>query len=171
MRIPSTQGRNLLQLLRGLTAPIGTPSHQTPHPFSLSSFDTFDKDLSSEAQNLSLVDDKPIISPFTNPTFQAPAKNVSIESSLDPSSGIFSTNASMDAIFSSTDGKSYDRDWIRTHNVNDDILKGTPSKHKLDLLVRHGAVIVGDRLCVTYHSLGKPVMEEGKVSVQHDLSE
>ena len=76
------------------------------------------------------------------------------------------TDALADRIFSSTDGKPYDRDWIKTHNVKQDILKGIPSKHKLDLLVRHGAVVVGDKLCVTYNSSGNPVIIEGEVSLQ-----
>lgn len=49
------------------------------------------------------------------------------------------------------------------HNVNGDILEGVPTKHKLNTLVRHGAVIVGDKLCVTYHSSGNPHIIEGEL--------
>lgn len=170
IRIPSTQGRDLLRLLCGLIAQIGTPTHQITPPVGLSSAHTVDEDLSIEAQTLSLVDDKSTALPSSTRDLQAPAK-ASIESDVDCSSGNFSTAAWMDAIFSSADGNSYDRDWMKTHNVNDDILKGTPSKHKLDMLVRHGAVVVGDKLRVTYRSSGNPVIEEGEVRVQHQLSQ
>ena len=163
--IPSTQGRNILQLLRGLTAQIGTPFHHTTPPICLSSARTVDEDISSEAQTLSLMDNKSTASASSTPVLQAPVKTPT-NSNID-----FSTNALIDAIFLSSDGKPYDRDWIRTHNVNDGILKGTPSKHKLDLLVRHGAVVVGDKLRVTYSWSEKPVIEEGQVRAQQNLSQ
>lgn len=86
-------------------------------------------------------------------------------SKLRPTSGtgIVNADAWVCGIFASADGKPYDRDWMSKHNVNDDILEGVPSKHKLDALVRHGAVIVGDKLCVTYHSSGNPHTIEGEV--------
>ena len=71
----------------------------------------------------------------------------------------------MDAVFSSADGNPYVRDWISKHGLNEEILTEIPnSKHKLDLLVRHGAVVAGDKLCVTYHSSGSPVVIKGEVS-------
>ena len=137
IHIPSTQGRNLLRLLCGLTAQIGTPTRQTTPPFDLN---TVYEDLSSDAQTPRPKDNKATVPASSAPTIQAPAK-ASTESSLGPSTRISSTDAWMDAVFSSADGESYDRDWIRIHNVNGSILEGTPSKHKLDLLVRLGPAV------------------------------
>lgn len=159
IHISSTRGRDLLRLHRELTAQIGTPTYQTTPPFGLN---TVYEDRSSGAQTPTLKDNEPSIPASSAPTVQPPAK-VSTDSSLDPRTGFSSTDVWMDTIFSSADGQSYDRDWIKIHNVNDSILKGIPSKHKLDLLVRFGAVVVGDKLCVTYHSLGYPVIREGEV--------
>lgn len=44
--------------------------------------------------------------------------------------------------------------------------RGLPNNYTLDLLVRHGAVVVGDKLCVTYHSPGTPVVIGGEVSLR-----
>ena len=76
--------------------------------------------------------------------------------------GIVDAGAWMHGIFSS---EIYDRDWMSKHNVNDDILDGIPSKHKLNVLFKHGAVFVDDKLCVTYHSSGNPTVKEGEVSI------
>lgn len=102
-------------------------------------------------------------SKMTAPTHRAPV----VVPSMPSSTGTVDTDAWIDRIFSSAEGKPYDRNWISVHNVNEDILKGVPSKHKLDLLVRHGAVVVGDKLRVTYHSSGNPVTIDGEVSLQH----
>ena len=80
----------------------------------------------------------------------------------NPGAGIVDAGAWMHGIFSSEE---YDRDWMSKHNVNNDILEGTPSKHKLNALVKHGAVFVDDKLCVTYHSSGNPTVIEGAVSI------
>lgn len=66
-------------------------------------------------------------------------------------------------ILSATNGKAYDREWMIKNSISEDGLNGAPSKHKLDLLVRYGAVKVGDRLCVTYHPDGGPVVKVGEV--------
>lgn len=49
------------------------------------------------------------------------------------------------------------------YNVNEDCLDGYPSKHKLDVLLRYGAVKVGDRLSVAYHPDSGPVDLVGEV--------
>ena len=99
----------------------------------------------------------------------APVRGASagLASTLHPNSdaGVINVDVWVDGIFSLADGRPYDRDWIRNHNVNDDILKGDSSKHKLDLLFRYGAIIPGDKLCVTYRLSGAPVIIEGEVSL------
>ena len=82
------------------------------------------------------------------------------------------TVAEMDAVFTSAEGNPYDRDWMSNHGLNEEVLTEIPnSKHKLDLLVRHGAVIAGDKLCATYHSNGSPIVIEAEVSspINHAL--
>ena len=69
-----------------------------------------------------------------------------------------------DQILSSANRQPYDRDWMDRYNVNEDCLNGYPSKHKLDVLLRYGAVRVGDRLSVTYHPDSGPVDRFGEVS-------
>ena len=81
------------------------------------------------------------------------------------SAAIVDTDAWVDGIFSSSNGTSYDRNWISNNDVDDEqVLKGTASKHKLDVLIRYGAVVVGDKLCVTYNLSTNPKTVEGVVS-------
>lgn len=72
-------------------------------------------------------------------------------------------NAQMEQILESTDGQPYDRNWIANNGVDEEVLTGWTSKHKLDLLVRHGAVVAGDKLRITYHGPQGAVTEEGTV--------
>lgn len=68
-----------------------------------------------------------------------------------------------DQILSSANRHPYDRDWINRHCIKEDCLDGSLSKHKVDVLIRHGAIRVGDRLCVTYHPDSGPVVKAGEV--------
>ena len=68
-----------------------------------------------------------------------------------------------DQILSSANRQPYDRDWMKKYSISEDCLDGRQSKHKLDALLKQGAVKVGDKLCVTYHSDGGPVVKTGKV--------
>lgn len=69
-----------------------------------------------------------------------------------------------DQILSSANRQPYDRDWMNNYNISETCLTGSPSKHQLDVLVRFGAVKVGDKLCVTDHPDGGPVVIVGEVS-------
>ncbi|CAD6574457.1 MAG: hypothetical protein ASARMPREDX12_006595 [Alectoria sarmentosa] len=71
-----------------------------------------------------------------------------------------------DQILSSANRQPYDRDWMKKYSISEDCLDGCQSKHKLDALLRQGAVKVGDKLCVAYHSSGGPVVKTGEV-LQH----
>lgn len=68
-----------------------------------------------------------------------------------------------DQILSSGNRQPYDRDWMKKYSISEDCLDGCQSKHKLDALLRQGAVKVGDKLCVTYQSNGGPVFKTGEV--------
>ena len=68
-----------------------------------------------------------------------------------------------DDILSSANRQPYDRDWMGKYGINEECLDGSTSKHKLDMLVRHGAVKVGDKLRVTYYQDGGPVIKIGEV--------
>lgn len=68
-----------------------------------------------------------------------------------------------DKILSSANRQPYDRDWMERYNISDDYLNGSVSKHRLDVIVNHGAVKVGDKLCVTYDPDGGPVAGFGEV--------
>lgn len=68
-----------------------------------------------------------------------------------------------DQILSSANRQPYDRAWMANYNINDDCLNGYTSKHKLDVLLRYGAINVGDRLCVAYHPDSGPVVKFGEV--------
>ena len=180
IRINPTLGPELLRLLRGLSQQIGPPAQLSALPFTSTASTTIDDDLESNVQELSLTANASI-----PPRSSAPARRrkatvssnafthasgpsaaiSSMTSSVSSTEG-FNTSAWIDGIFSSVEGKPYDRDWMRVHNVEENKLKGVPSKHKLDQLVRHGAVVVGDKFCVTYHSSGDPVTLEGEVSLQ-----
>ena len=180
IRINSAKGPELLQVLHGLSQQSSPLAQLSALPFTVTSSTTLNDDLANNAQDMSLTKNDSVSATSSAPvtrrkaptstTASAPilgaSTAVSRIPSPDSSTGAINSDTWMDQVFSSTDGKPYDRDWIRIHNVNKDMLEEIPSsKHKLDLLVRHGAVIVGDKLCVTYHSSGDPVVMEGEVSL------
>ena len=167
-------------VLRDLSRPTGTLNPLPTLPFASTPPATVDDGPASDAQppsstaNASAPPSSP--APDVNGTASGPSNrsasvprtSAALSSMLSPApgSGIVDLEGWVDGIFSSANGQAYNRDWISRHNVNEDILKGDPSKHKLDMLFRHGAVIVGDRLRVTYHSSGNPVVREGVVSTR-----
>ena len=166
-------------LLRGLSQPKCPPSEVSAPPFALTPSTAIDNDLAGDAQtqpstaNASAQPSSPASSAnraadvssdrFDPDTHASPALSRTLRPNLG--AGIVNANAWVDGIFSSADGEAYDRDWISNHDVNNDILEGTPSKHKLNVLVKHGAVIVGDKLCVTYHASGNPTVIKGEASI------
>lgn len=178
IRIKPTVGPELLRVLRGLSLQTGPLTQQPALPFAATASTSLDDGLAENAQKISLTSNtsalplssaavhskKAPTSLNTLASVRGASAALSSKSSPNASTGSFSTDAEINGIFSSADGKPYDRDWITAYNVNEDILKGVPSKHKLDLLVRHGAVVVGDKLCVTYYLSGDPVVLEGEVS-------
>ena len=177
IRIDPSRGPGLLH---DLSRPTGTLNPLPTPPFTSTPPATVDDGLASDAQhpsstaNASAQPSSPApdvngtASGTSNRSASVPRTSAAPSSMLSPvpGSGIINLEGWVDAIFSSANGQSYNRDWISRHNVNEDILKGDPSKHKLDMLFRHGAVIVGDRLRVTYHSSGNPVVREGVVSTR-----
>lgn len=182
IHINSAMGPELLRVLRGLSQQSSPVTQLSKLPFALAPSTTLDDDLANDAHKLSLTANGSTRPPSSAPvprrkatvSVNTLAPVLSASTALSRVSGptssteTFNTEAWVDQIFSSADGKPYDRDWIRVHNVNENVLKGIPSKHKLDLLVRHGAVVVGDKLRVTYHSSGNPVIVDGIVSLSLD---
>ena len=166
-------------LLRGLSQSDGLPSQVSAPPFALTPSTTVDDDLVGDAQiqpptaNASAKPSSPASEAKTaadvssNKSASESHASSALSGTLRPNSGagIVNADAWVDGIFSSADGEAYDRDWMANHDVNNDILEGAPSKHKLNVLVKHRAVIVGDKLCVTYHSSGNPTVIEGEVSI------
>lgn len=152
------------ELLGGLSQPSGPLTQLAALPVVSTLYTTHDDAVASSAQNLPSINNAP-----AQPSLSASSssRTAGLASTLRPNSaaGVINPDAWVDGIFSSADGRPYDRDWISNHNVNDDILEGDPSKHKLDLLFRYGAIIPGDKLCVTYRSSGNPVIIEGEVSL------
>lgn len=71
-----------------------------------------------------------------------------------------------DEILSSANGQPYDRDWMNKYGISEECLKGSRSKHRLQMMVRHGAIKVGDKLCVTYYPGRGPVVKVGKVCLR-----
>ena len=96
----------------------------------------------------------------TPDTHTSPALSSTLRPNTDAE--IVDADAWVDAIFSVEE---YDRKWMRKHDVNNDILEGRPSKHKLNVLVKHGAVFIDDELCVTYLSSRNPEVKKGVVSI------
>ena len=148
-------------------------------PFAATAARNLDDALTNEAQNISsssrastrlpssagVRSKKSSTSVKTSAPVSGTSAAASSGSSPTPSTVAPGTIAQLDAVFSSAEGTPYDREWISNHGLNEEVLTEVPnSKHKLDLLVRHGAVVVGDKLCVTYHSSGSPVVVEGEVS-------
>lgn len=68
-----------------------------------------------------------------------------------------------DQILSSANRQPYDRDWMTKYNINEDCLNGPPGRHKIDVLLRYGAIKAGDKLCITYHPDGAPALRYGEV--------
>ena len=158
------------ELLGGLSQPSGPLTQLAPLPVVSTLYATHDDAVASSAQNLPSIENAPA-QPSSSASSSsrtagvasntpAPVHGASagLASTLrpDPAAGVINPDAWVD-------GRPYDRDWISNHNVNDDILKGDSSKHKLDLLFRYGAIVPGDKLCVTYRSSGNPVIIEGEV--------
>ena len=179
VRIEPAAGPHLLRGLCALSQPSGSPSQLSGLPFAATAARNLDDALANEAQNISLSSRASIRLPSsaafrskkasTSAKTPAPVRSTSAatssRSSPAPSTVAPGTIAQMDAIFSSAEGNPYDRDWISNHGLNEEVLTEIPnSKHKLDLLVRHGAVVAGDKLCVTYHANGSPFVIEGEVS-------
>ena len=69
----------------------------------------------------------------------------------------------MDRVFNAAVNKNYDRKWMPQSDLDGSLLYGWTSRHKLDQLVRHGAVVVGDILRVTYESAAGNVFKDGQV--------
>lgn len=167
------------ELLGGLSQPSGPLTQLAALPVASTLYTTHDDAVASSAQNLPSIENAPAqpsssassssrtAGVASNTPAPVHGASVGLASTLRPNSaaGVINSDAWVDGMFSSADGRPYDRDWISNHNVNDDILKGDPSKHKLDLLFRYGAIIPGDKLCVTYRSSGNPVIIEGEVSL------
>lgn len=176
IRIEPAAGPDLLCALYAFSEPTGSPSQLSRLPFAATAARNPDDALANEAQNISLSSSRRPSSAAvrskkasTSAKTSAPVCGTSAASSSRsspaPSTVALGTVAQMDAVFSSAEGNPYDRDWISNHGLNEEVLTEIPnSKHKLDLLVRHGAVVAGDKLCVTYHSDGSPVVIEGEVS-------
>ena len=71
--------------------------------------------------------------------------------------------ARLEESFTSTDGVKYDRKWLEKNDLDQSVLLFPTSKHKLDQLVRNGAVIIGDKLQIAYESAAGKVVKEGQV--------
>ena len=167
------------ELLHGLSQSGCPPSQVSSLPLASTPYTAVDNNSASDAQTQpsSANASAQLSSPASDANRAAymsssrsaadPPASSAFSSTLRPNSGagIVNANAWVDRIFSSADGEGYDRDWMSDHNVNNDVLEGTPSKHKLNVLVKNGAVIVGDKLCVTYHSSGNSIIIEGEVSI------
>ena len=179
VRIEPAAGPHLLRAICALSQPTGSPSQLSELPFAATAAKNLDDDLANEAQTIpsrsrastrlpssaAVRSKKASTSVKTLAPVRGTSAATSSRSSPTPSTVAPGTIAQMDAVFSSADGNPYDRDWISKHGLNGEVLTEIPnSKHKLDLLVRHGAVVAGDKLCVTYHSSGSPVVIEGEVS-------
>ena len=178
IRIEPSQGPELLRVLRGISRQTSPLAQLPALPFPMTPSTTPDETHASDAQEppaTASTSAEPSSSGSDSSrdahgsnNASAPVLSISAthSSTLRPNMGaeIGSVDAWVDGMFSSAHGNAYDRDWMSNHDVNDEILEGTPSKHKLNLLVRHGAVVVGDKLCVTYHSSGIPVIIRGEVS-------
>ena len=159
-------------LLRGLSKPDCPLSQLSALPFVLIPSTAVDDDHAGDAQ-------------IQVPTASASAQPSSAASDANRAADVSSSNSApeshassalsgtlrpnlgawVDKIFSSADGDAYDRDWMSIHTVNNDILGGVPSKHKLNVLVKQRAVYIDDKLCVTYNSSGNPTVIKGEVSI------
>ena len=167
IRISPTLGP---ELFRGLSHQIGPMTELSALPFVSTSSTAFNGGLAIDAHDLALAADTSaprsssasgpdrLAGVSSNASVLVPCASAASSSNLRRNSGtgIVNADAWVYGIFTSAEGKPYDRDWMSKHNVKGDILVGVPSKHKLNTLVRHGAVIVGDKLCVTYNSSGNP---------------
>ncbi len=151
------------ELLRGLSKQIGPLTQLSALPFAMAPSVALDDHVASHGQSLSLTANASTVpstsahlrqisaSISTNksaPVLGAPAASSS-NLSFNSGTGSIDTDACIDGILSSAVGRPYNRDWISENNVNEGVLRGIPSKHKLDLLVRHSAVVASDKLCVT----------------------
>lgn len=163
------------ELLRGLAHP-AYPAELRAPTFVLASSTTVDNDIAGVAQtqpstanasaqpNFPASDANRAAEVSSNRSTPDPHESSALSGTLRPDSGarIVNVDTWVDEIFSA---EAYDRNWMINHDVNSDILEGHPSKHKLNVLVKHGTVFVDDILCVTYHSSGRPTVIEGVVSI------
>lgn len=176
-----TLGRDVLH---GLSLSGEPPSQVSAPPFAMAPSAAVDDDLDGDVQIQPLTaaasaqpsfpasDTNRVADVSSDESAPDPHTSSALSSTLRPNSsaGIVNANAWADRVFSSADGETYDRKWMLNHNVDKDILKGTPSKHKLNVLIKHGAVFVDDKLCATI-----PTVIEGQVSIplissKHGLS-
>ena len=161
-------------LLRGLSKPDCPLSQGSTLPFVLIPSTAVDDDLAGDAQiqastaNLSAQPSSTASdasrAAVVSSSKSAPESNASnaLPGTLRPNP--VNVDDWVDKMFSSA-GEAYNRDWMSNHDVNNDILGGVPSKHKLNVLVKHNAVFIDDKLCVTYHLNGNPTVIEGEVSI------
>lgn len=94
-------------------------------------------------------------------------------SSFQPGiSGIPANNLKIlsDQVLFSANRQPYDRDWMTKYNITEDCLEGPPSMHKVDVLLKYGAIKVGDKLCITYRSDGGTVANFGEVGFRSSHS-
>ncbi|KAF6236645.1 hypothetical protein HO173_004936 [Letharia columbiana] len=112
---------------------------------TLTSSTTPDDDLTNDAQTHSLTSNASIpphssapipsrtapISVNTSTPVLGPSAALYPKPSPNSSLGIIDTDAWIHEIFSSAEGRPYDRDWTSKHNVSEDILMEVPSKHKI----------------------------------------
>ena len=162
-------------LLRGLSKPDYPLCHVFETPFELTPSTAVDDDLAGDAQ-IQASTANASAQPSSTASDASRAAVVSSSKSAPESHASTALPGTLrpnpvnvddwvDKIFSSADGDAYNRDWMSIHNVNNDILGGVPSKHKLNVLVKQRAVYIDDKLCVTYNSSGNPTVIEGEVSI------
>lgn len=70
-----------------------------------------------------------------------------------------------DHVFALTEGIDYDRQWMEKYHISQDALKFPNSRDHLSHLVRHKAVVFGERMCLTYLSDAGHVIEDGIIEV------
>ena len=97
----------------------------------------------------------------------APSLSIAVPYVKTSSAPMPTLDDQLNEVFSSTERKPYDRHWIANHGIDTKVLEGWNSKHKLDLLVRHGAVVPGDKMRIYYIYPGGSVKKEGEVRITY----
>ena len=165
-------------LLRGFTQSNCLPSEVSALPFALTPSTAVNDDHAGDAQIQA-----PTASASAQPSSAASDANRAADVSSSKSAPESHTSSALsstlsrnsdagavnvddwvDKMFSSA-GEEYNREWMSIHNVNNDVLGGVPSKHKLNVLVKQRAVYIDDKLCVTYNSSGNSTVIKGEVSI------